>query len=183
MPKKEFVPSPCHPNREHYCKGMCRPCYNHAYHQQYPKTQAECHPQRRKYAGTLCRQCWIALKPPAICHPNRPSYAGELCRNCSDSKKLYGLSYYEIAADNHTCRICGKPPAENRRHNIDHDHTTKAIRGILCNRCNNALGFFNDSVVLLQRAIDYLNSKHRISNWIRNKNHGEQCRVGLFKPY
>lgn len=40
---------------------------------------------------------------------------------------------------------------------VDHCHTTKVIRGVLCRQHNAALGKFNDSVKGLQAAMDYLN--------------------------
>lgn len=39
---------------------------------------------------------------------------------------------------------------------IDHDHQTQKLRGLLCNNCNNGLGRFKDSVLLLEQAIRYL---------------------------
>jgi len=39
---------------------------------------------------------------------------------------------------------------------VDHDHITGEVRGLLCKRCNRALGILEDSIELLQRAIQYL---------------------------
>jgi hypothetical protein len=39
---------------------------------------------------------------------------------------------------------------------VDHDHETKDVRGILCRRCNLALGQFRDNVELLENAVKYL---------------------------
>ena len=41
---------------------------------------------------------------------------------------------------------------------IDHDHQTNKLRGLLCNNCNNGLGRFQDSVLLLEQAARYLRS-------------------------
>lgn len=43
---------------------------------------------------------------------------------------------------------------------IDHDHKTREIRGVLCNKCNWGLGSFQDNQVFLYRAIEYL-KKHK----------------------
>lgn len=40
--------------------------------------------------------------------------------------------------------------------NIDHDHDTQVVRGLLCTTCNLALGQFKDSIPLLESAINYL---------------------------
>ena len=34
------------------------------------------------------------------------------------------------------CAICGASAPEDRRFDIDHDHRTMAIRGLLCRGCN-----------------------------------------------
>ena len=39
---------------------------------------------------------------------------------------------------------------------IDHNHATGHIRGVLCKKCNRALGLFGDSMTNLKNAYDYL---------------------------
>lgn len=39
---------------------------------------------------------------------------------------------------------------------LDHDHVTGQVRGVLCRRCNSALGKLGDSIVGLRRALVYL---------------------------
>jgi Autographiviridae endonuclease VII len=44
--------------------------------------------------------------------------------------------YDELAArQGGVCAICGRPP-KTRRLDIDHDHETMRVRGLLCHRCN-----------------------------------------------
>ena len=42
---------------------------------------------------------------------------------------------------------------------IDHNHATGEFRGVLCKKCNRALGMFYDSENVLSRAIEYLKKK------------------------
>ena len=51
------------------------------------------------------------------------------------------------------CAICGNALIKA---NTDHDHKTGEVRGLLCARCNRALGRFGDSLVLLRNAVSYL---------------------------
>ncbi|MDZ4345072.1 MAG: endonuclease VII domain-containing protein [Candidatus Binatia bacterium] len=39
---------------------------------------------------------------------------------------------------------------------VDHCHATGKIRGLLCERCNHAIGYLNDNVVTLRAAALYL---------------------------
>lgn len=56
------------------------------------------------------------------------------------------------------CDICRSTVTgySKRSLNIDHDHKTGMVRGLLCHKCNIGLGNFNDNIDLLQRAIFYL---------------------------
>lgn len=54
------------------------------------------------------------------------------------------------------CAICGAGPTPHRRLSIDHDHETDEIRGLLCGKCNLAIGHLRDSVEFLTKAIAYL---------------------------
>jgi len=54
------------------------------------------------------------------------------------------------------CDICRTPFESKMQKNLDHDHNTKQVRGVLCANCNFAIGLFRDRPALLSRAIDYL---------------------------
>jgi hypothetical protein len=40
--------------------------------------------------------------------------------------------------------------------NIDHDHKTGKVRGVLCSRCNTGLSFLEKSKYIVNRALRYL---------------------------
>ena len=52
------------------------------------------------------------------------------------------------------CALCPATP-KTRRLNIDHDHLTMQVRGLLCHRCNRALPDYVNAD-WLRRAADYL---------------------------
>lgn len=76
-----------------------------------------------------------------------------------DRKHKYGITRAEWEAmemaQGGVCAICGRKPGA-RGLATDHDHDTGVVRGLLCIRCNAALGSFGDSIEGLQRAIAYL---------------------------
>ena len=77
-------------------------------------------------------------------------------------KKNFGLTeaeYYNMAEDHkHVCAICHR--SEDTLLSVDHCHTTGKIRGLLCKKCNLAIGHFDDQIDRLKSAIEYL-EKHQ----------------------
>lgn len=80
-------------------------------------------------------------------------------------EKKYGITAADLASmlqlQEHRCAICKAPfsaPGADRwtGPNVDHDHATGVVRGLLCGMCNNMLGHAKDSVETLQAAIGYL---------------------------
>jgi len=59
-----------------------------------------------------------------------------------------------FAQQDGVCAICSKP--YSRLLDVDHDHSTGKIRGLLCGPCNRGLGQFQDNIALLAAAIEYL---------------------------
>ncbi len=78
----------------------------------------------------------------------------------SKLKYYYGITLIEydqmFEDQNGVCAVCGNMNDSGQRLSIDHDHKTGKIRGLLCHRCNVALGYAKDSVDLLEKLIKYL---------------------------
>lgn len=78
-------------------------------------------------------------------------------------KRTFNLTLEEydqmLEKQNHKCAICSGVETYDRFNvlAVDHCHTTGIIRGLLCFKCNVALGGFDDNVELLTKATEYLN--------------------------
>ena len=59
-----------------------------------------------------------------------------------------------LAAQDGGCAICGEQPADGQSMHID--HVAESVRGVLCVRCNNALGQLRDDPELMLRAAEYV---------------------------
>lgn len=54
------------------------------------------------------------------------------------------------------CAICGETERVHTRLCIDHDHVTGRVRGLVCSRCNVAMGLLDDSSIKAQEMANYL---------------------------
>jgi len=123
-----------------------------------------------------CAKCG-QFKPPPDFPRNKTSKSGfhcyckpcharqrreSLARNHGGSERHYHLKRrYGIGADEvdelirqqgGLCAVCRKREAKQ----VDHDHETGAVRGIVCLLCNAAMGAFHDDPMLIRRAIAYV---------------------------
>lgn len=99
-----------------------------------------------------CRDC--------ISDRNRTRYV----RNGTDHAYAQSLRYrYGMTLDeyNHRrweqggkCAICGQKP--DARLCVDHNHTTNAIRDLICTNCNHALGKAREDPAILRAMAEYL---------------------------
>lgn len=82
-------------------------------------------------------------------------------------KKAFGISIdeYEAIAERqgNRCAICGeKETAVNPKTgkvnslSVDHCHTTGCVRGLLCSKCNTAIGLMRESEEIFSKATRYL---------------------------
>jgi hypothetical protein len=118
------------------------------------------HNQRASRSGkqSYCKACHqvvrLSEKPPSIRRRRRAFL-----------KSRFGISLEQydtlLAAQGGTCAICRNPETVldkgvPRALSVDHDHETGKVRGLLCGGCNQGLGRFRDSPVVLKRAVVYL---------------------------
>lgn len=81
------------------------------------------------------------------------------------ARKRIGFSISErdeavlYAAQGGRCAICDESKPLHGRQGlvVDHDHFSRAVRGLICPPCNRALGLMKDDPARLAKAIDYLN--------------------------
>ncbi len=100
---------------------------------------------------------------------NGKNYVAHICKECDAAarggkviKRLYDCTpeqyHAMVIAQNGQCKICGtKNPGGGRIYfTIDHCHTTKRVRGLLCTSCNLAIGIMQESAERLISAAKYL---------------------------
>ena len=82
-------------------------------------------------------------------------------------KRKYGITLddYNVMLEkqNHCCALCetSEPGGRWNMFAVDHCHETGNIRGLLCKRCNIALGELKDDVTILESAIKYINESRQ----------------------
>ncbi len=78
--------------------------------------------------------------------------------------KRYGITAKEydklLKQQNNVCKICKQKCKTKKFLSVDHCHSTGKIRGLLCVKCNSALGMLNDNIKYFESAIEYL--KHSL---------------------
>ena len=65
------------------------------------------------------------------------------------------------------CKLCYRKVSVGgigpNRAVVDHCHKNGHVRGILCNECNRALGYFHDNITAIENAVDYLRNDNALS--------------------
>lgn len=58
------------------------------------------------------------------------------------------------------CNICRDPEHYTGSLHVDHCHTSGRVRGLLCGKCNRAIGQLGDDVETLERALHHVIGYH-----------------------
>lgn len=136
-----------------FCSGQCgQTWHNQQRAIEKARLRAEEHPP--------CPTCG------GVVGPKRRVYCSRDCMYLARVPSNHGLTVPEFDAlmvsQGNVCAICGVTDWGLTGPQIDHDHESGAVRGILCVNCNNALGRFQDDPTRIRSAIAYL-ERHAVT--------------------
>lgn len=102
-------------------------------------------------------RCYSCAQPA----PHRRLYCGKCERRSPQLVRRYGLELADVhdlaVGQDMSCSICQSCTEVLF---VDHDHGTGEVRGLLCHRCNTAIGFLADDPTRADAAARYLR-RHR----------------------
>lgn len=155
-PISEFYPS-----KRHGHQYECKPC-TRAYKTKYRKENRE--------KITAYFKDYKAKNRERIRESNRKhAKANPHVHRDYILRKVYGISlekYNEMLGhQDGCCAVC----RHRSKLNVDHCHTTGAVRGLLCTNCNQGIGRLMDSPKLLRAAAAYLENT---ASQLRNRASG-----------
>lgn len=115
-----------------------------------PREEFNKNTSRADGLNAWCRECWAEYQADRL-----------LMRKFGISRATFNAM---LKSQNGGCAICssalGMVRAGKRlRLSVDHCHLTGAVRGLLCNSCNNGIGRFKDDPELLTKAAAYLQNQ------------------------
>jgi phage FluMu protein Com len=91
------------------------------------------------------------------CSKFKPHNWSGLERRDAIIRRQYGITQDDfnnlVESQDNLCGICGD---ELNKINIDHDHESGKVRGLLCTGCNTGLGHLGDNINGLEKALHYL---------------------------
>ncbi len=92
----------------------------------------------------------------------------DICNGCKRNKQrdTYYKENYDITLEEYNdfyinqdgrCFICTEHQSRlSKRLAVDHNHKTGKVRGLLCSKCNTALGLLQDNISNVYRMLLYL---------------------------
>lgn len=105
----------------------------------------------RYVAGNACLEC------NRISMSNRSEYLKWL-----RIKKEYGLTKEDVENlfinQDGKCAICDFDIS--KKYHIDHCHKNGHVRGLLCSKCNHAIGLLKESEILFKKAAQYIRDRN-----------------------
>ena len=130
-----------------------------AMHASYRKPMHELSEERAEAIRADSRRRYAELSPEDKLEASRKSWRHRL--------KRYGITVADYDAmverQGNRCACCGatSPGANRVAWLVDHDHTTNAVRGLLCYLCNTGIGMLGDDLDGVLNAVAYLQGGSR----------------------
>lgn len=117
----------------------------------------------------ICTMCGRVLPVDAF-HRNKAVFTkhNRHCKECEKwrgRRSRYGITKEQYDAllvkQGYKCACCHTSAVDSVTGShpdlvVDHDHSTGEVRGLLCNRCNSAIGWFREDADVLRKAAAYL---------------------------
>jgi hypothetical protein len=98
-----------------------------------------------------------------FCHNDKVrSKYNPIKKKAQHLKYKYGITLEEynskLEEQDNECAICctETPSGKGTYFYVDHNHTTKLVRGLLCHNCNFVIGYARENINILNRAVQYL---------------------------
>lgn len=166
---KRHKPATCHPDRRTQARGLCIQCDYAANKEKYRAARKRYY-DRNKEAAVRRASEWKRKNPEKVkaqrlAYWDRRGGAEVRARYHRNDhyRRAYGLTYeaveVRINLQRNRCRICADtlgPIKSGVGPQVDHDHKTGQIRGIICHHCNKMMGHAKDRPQILANAAHYL---------------------------
>ena len=121
-----------------------------------PASEFNKYPKNKSGLYTYCRPCKYLRYRKNRDPEKRRLERVKACYNL-DPEEYQAL----VKAANRTCQTCGTPEGDDKPSKlvVDHCHATGRVRGLICDRCNRALGLVGDNTQTLLNLITYLQNE------------------------
>jgi hypothetical protein len=131
-----------------------------------PTSSFHINPRYKRGHGPHCGSCCNARKRAYRATTNGKAATKQSIRRY-ELRTKFGITAADydslLIAQQGVCAICRQPETRINALSgltqclaVDHEHSSKRVRGLLCGRCNTAIGLFEDSTALLTAACRYL---------------------------
>ena len=131
--------------------GVCKPCKHAQKREYYRRNREKCANKRHEKRKENLEH---HKKVVSLWRKNNPEK--QICYNL---KWKYGITLKEykkmLASQLHSCACC-RVSADDEKLFVDHCHETGEIRGLICKKCNSAIGYLGDNVEGVMQAVNYL---------------------------
>jgi hypothetical protein len=135
----------CHPDRKHKGKGLCHSCYMVQWMKDHPDCNSgnnwsKSHPEQFYKAKRIADWKRRGIKITWEQYESLWFQQGGKCANSACSQQ------FPLKVPDHRFGSL----------QVDHDHDTGEVRGLLCTKCNRALGLLLDDIDMAKGLVDYL---------------------------